>query len=286
MKKLILAALAGVVWFAIADVGKSTPKGFSDDFDASVKAAAESGRDLWVLFTGSDWCYWCKKLEKEVVSRPEFAVEGAKRFELVFLDFPSDSSLVRPEAVKRNRELADRFGIRGYPTILLVSSAGEKLMTAGRPEAGDDFAKYFEAQVEKAKLGPQLARLITPYADEFRALTKDWTDKAAEAFVDVDMDDISQFNGALKPLKELAPGFRAKAKEIRKRFRAERIPDGLSEEKDELLEEMFDFIKGLRLLIEGKRDRKECGNVQPIWKLFSNTSFCDYRYRVIRKETE
>ena len=56
-------------------------------------------------------------------------------------------------------------------------------------------------------------------------------------------------------LKKVAPDFRARAKEIRKRFRAEQIPEALSAQNEELLEEMFMFIKDLRLIIEGKRDR-------------------------------
>ena len=259
MKRIVLAALVCAAAGALADVGKSTPKGFSDDFDASVKAAEKSGKNLWVLFTGSDWCYWCKKLEKEAVSKPEFAVEGAKRFELVFLDFPNDKSRVRPELANRNRALAAKFGVRGYPTIVLAGPAGEKLMTARRPQAGEDFAAYFDGQLKKAKFAPQIAKMIAPYEKEFEALQKEWAAKASDAFKGIDHEDAAQFNGALDGLKKDAPGFRARAKEIRKRFRAEDVPEELSEEKEELLDGMFGFIKELRLLAEGKRDRKADG---------------------------
>ena len=57
-------------------------------------------------------------------------------------------------------------------------------------------------------------------------------------------------------LKKIAPDFRARMKAIRKRFRGEEIPEALSEQKEEVLQRMLDAIKDLRLIIEGKRDRK------------------------------
>jgi len=242
---------------AFAEVGKSTPKGFSDDFDASVKAAEKSGKNLWVLFTGSDWCYWCKKLEKDVISNPEFAVEGAKKFELVFLDFPQDKSRVRKELQNRNRELAAKYGIRGYPSIVLIDAKGEKLIDAERPSADDDFAEYFDEQLEKTKLAPDIARLITPYEDEFNALMEKFGKECAEIMKDAKRDDVAAWNAKWAGVKKIAPDCRAKAKEIRKRFRAETIPEGLKEKQEELLEEMFGFIKELRLISEGKRDLSE-----------------------------
>lgn len=149
MKKLWTMAMAAVMAVtALAEVGKTTPKGFTDDFDAAVKSAEKSGKNLWVLFTGSDWCYWCQKLEKEVLSKPEFVAAGKDRFEFVFLDFPNDETLVRKELAERNQKLARDFGVRGYPSIFIVDSKGCKLGSVIRPEADGDFAEYFKNAVE------------------------------------------------------------------------------------------------------------------------------------------
>ena len=260
MKKLITmgAAVAAITGLAgtTAETGKSTPKGFTDDFDAAMTAAAKSEKNLWVLFTGSDWCYWCKKLEKEVISKPEFAAEGAKKFELVFLDFPNDKSRIRKELAKRNRELAKKYGVRGYPSIVLVDAKGEKLIAADRPSGGENFAEYFDRQLKKIALVPDIKKFIHPYETEFTLLGGEWQKKVDESFKNVDGKDDKSVNAAMAELKKVAPDFRARAKEIRKRFRAEQIPEALSAQKEELLEEMFMFIKEIRLIIEGKRDRK------------------------------
>ena len=73
-----------------------------------------------MFFTGSDWCGWCKRLVKEVFVKPEFKKWAAKNVVLVELDFPRRTKL--PEATqKQNRELAQLFGVRGYPNIWFVT---------------------------------------------------------------------------------------------------------------------------------------------------------------------
>ena len=47
-------------------------EGWSNDYAASCKQAAEAKKDLLIDFTGSDWCGWCIKLNKEVFSHDEF----------------------------------------------------------------------------------------------------------------------------------------------------------------------------------------------------------------------
>ena len=60
-----------------------------DDFDEAVKLAKAENKDLLVDFTGSDWCGWCIKLNKEVFSQPDFAGYAKKNLVLVELDFPN-----------------------------------------------------------------------------------------------------------------------------------------------------------------------------------------------------
>ena len=38
-------------------------KGFDADYDAAAARAKVSGKPIFALFTGSDWCIWCKRLE-------------------------------------------------------------------------------------------------------------------------------------------------------------------------------------------------------------------------------
>src|SRR5882672_6835374 len=62
-------------------------KWLTDAKKAQEQAKAE--KKLVLLdFTGSDWCGWCIRLNKEVFSKPEFQDYAAKNLVLVEVDFP------------------------------------------------------------------------------------------------------------------------------------------------------------------------------------------------------
>ena len=64
MKTLIAIALTVPVLAAQAKT--STPAGWTDDYDVALKRAAAENKLVLADFSGSDWCGWCKKLDKEV----------------------------------------------------------------------------------------------------------------------------------------------------------------------------------------------------------------------------
>jgi thioredoxin-related protein len=97
------------------------------DVNKAINISVETEKPLFMFFTGSDWCGWCKKLVKEVFIKPEFAAWATKNVVLVELDFPRRTKL--PEATqKQNRELGQMFGVRGYPTGWFVTPE----LTAGK----------------------------------------------------------------------------------------------------------------------------------------------------------
>jgi protein disulfide-isomerase len=101
------------------------------EFDAAAAAAAESGKDLLVDFTGSDWCGWCHKLNDEVFDHQVFLDGVADQYVLVKLDFPrSDEAKAKVPNPDRNAELRDAHGVRGYPTILLMTWSTSARSTA------------------------------------------------------------------------------------------------------------------------------------------------------------
>ena len=86
VKNALLGILSvGLSFCACAgEVGKSTPTGFTDDFEAARAEAAKSGKMVLAVFSGNDRCHWCKVLEKNYLSKPEFVEEAEKGFVLVF----------------------------------------------------------------------------------------------------------------------------------------------------------------------------------------------------------
>ena len=76
-------------------------------------------KPIMLFFTGSDWCGWCMRLKREVFNLPDFKTWSDENVVLVELDFPRRKKL--PDNImKQNRELANVFAVRGYPTVWIV----------------------------------------------------------------------------------------------------------------------------------------------------------------------
>ena len=101
-------------------------EGWSHDFEAAKKQAASEKKDLLMDFTGSDWCGWCIKLEKEVLSQKAFKDFAAQNLILMEADFPKKKELPA-DLKKQNEALKKQYLNGGYPTIYLVDAEGKKL---------------------------------------------------------------------------------------------------------------------------------------------------------------
>ena len=137
-------AVAAAVCVGVASA-TSTPAGWTDDFEAAKAQAEKEGKLLLVDFSGSDWCGWCKKLDTEVFAQPEFLKGVKKDFVLVMVDSPKDKALLSEKATKQNPELVKKYGISGYPTVLIMDAAGEVLEKTGYRDGGAKaYVKYLK----------------------------------------------------------------------------------------------------------------------------------------------
>lgn len=127
---------------AAAVVKSSTPAGWTDDFEAAKKQATAEGKDLLVAFSGSDWCGWCIRLEHEVFSKGGFTEKVSELFVPVYIDNPNDTNRLSEVAKKQNGALTQYYRIRGFPTVLLMDSAGDVFAETGYAEGGPE--KYIE----------------------------------------------------------------------------------------------------------------------------------------------
>lgn len=104
-------------------LASAATKGWTTDFEAAKAQAKKEGKALLVEFTGSDWCPPCKKLHKEVFSKSSFVKSASQDFVLVELDFPQKKKL-DADLKKQNEDLAKKYKVRGFPTVLLMDSNG------------------------------------------------------------------------------------------------------------------------------------------------------------------
>lgn len=119
----------------------AVPDGWITDFPAALKLAKEENKSVLIDFTGSDWCGWCIKLDKEVFSKPEFEEYAKDNLIRVYLDFPSKKAQTEALAAQ-NEELASKYGIQGFPTILVLNSDGKPIGKTGYQRGGPE--KYIE----------------------------------------------------------------------------------------------------------------------------------------------
>lgn len=131
---LVIAAIVMVAGSALA--GELSWK---QDYDKAL-IDAKAGKKLVMVDVYTDWCGWCKKLDRDVYTDKHVQ-------ELVAKDFIPVK--INPEKTAYNRRIADKFGVRGYPHILFLDGDGKKLGEISGYVPADEFAKRLERAASK-----------------------------------------------------------------------------------------------------------------------------------------
>ena len=152
---LILSVVFAALVFSACSQERSSPEAgdveldWMTDFEAANARARESGKYLFMDFTGSDWCGWCIKLKKEVFSHEPFADFAEENLVLLELDFPKNKPQ-SDELKAQNEELAQRFGVRGFPTILIMSPEGKPVGQTGyRPGGAKAYVEHLQELIDE-----------------------------------------------------------------------------------------------------------------------------------------
>jgi protein disulfide-isomerase len=163
MKRTILAGLA-VMMMAVFNLKAETASEWVTDFEKASTNASKSGAFMLLDFSGSDWCGWCKKLDKEVFSKPEFKKYAKENLVCVLVDFPQH----KPQTKKlkdQNTALAKKYGVRGYPTVVILSNDGSLVGTTGyMPGGPQKYVDSLKAMIDdyKQKNPPKVTEGKTP----------------------------------------------------------------------------------------------------------------------------
>lgn len=144
MKKIIASLfLCGALYQANA----ADPTWLTDVPKAEAQAKTENKLVL-MDFTGSDWCIWCKRLERDTFSKPEFASYASTNLVLVQLDFPQDKPQ-SDDLKKANAALQKKYDVEGFPTLIALKPDGTVVWTqVGYLEGGP---AALIAELDKAK---------------------------------------------------------------------------------------------------------------------------------------
>lgn len=96
------------------------------DYRQALAQAAQEKKQVLLDFTGSDWCPYCVRMNKEVFNQREFKNFAANNLILVKLDFPRRKQLP-PDEAEQNRKLQEKFGVEGFPTYVLLDPSGKEV---------------------------------------------------------------------------------------------------------------------------------------------------------------
>jgi len=119
-----------------SSTGPTLPAGvWTTDYKAAMAQSRATNQKVFLFFTGSDWCGWCKRLDREILGTTEFLSYAKQNVILVKIDFPHDSVLP-PELIAQNEQLAKMYRVNGFPSIKVLDSKGRLVGELGYQEGG------------------------------------------------------------------------------------------------------------------------------------------------------
>lgn len=122
--------------------------GWTDNYDKALAQAKTENKKVLLNFTGSDWCPWCVKMDKDVLTQAKFKDYAKQNYVLVEVDFPQTKKLPK-HVQEQNEKLKGQFDIGGFPTFILLDSDGKQVgKVTGYVEGGPD---AFISQLEGKK---------------------------------------------------------------------------------------------------------------------------------------
>jgi thioredoxin-related protein len=104
------------------------------NFKEALAKSQSTGQPIVMLFTGTNWCPACMKLEKEVLTKPEFAQALGNQFVFFKAEFPDygeDAIMSSPYST-----LLQQYDINAFPTLIVINASGKQLYTVNYQAGG------------------------------------------------------------------------------------------------------------------------------------------------------
>lgn len=123
---ITICLLAGGTWAKDID--------WQANYDSALEKAKKDKKPVMIdIYT--DWCGWCKKLDRDTYSDKDVQAKLAKDFIAV---------KINPDENEKNALLEQRLGRAGYPHIVFLDSDGKKITEIRGYVPAAVFLKYLE----------------------------------------------------------------------------------------------------------------------------------------------
>jgi thioredoxin-related protein len=146
-KKVRIAGIIILLLFSI----NSMAQVWQTDFQKSKELASSHNKPIILVFSGSDWCAPCMKLEKEIWNSTQFKEYADKNFVLHKADFPrKKKNQVDDVQMQKNKALAEKYNTKGYfPLVVVLDKNGKVLGETGyKKMTPKDYIKHIESFIE------------------------------------------------------------------------------------------------------------------------------------------
>jgi len=121
------------------------------DYDKGLVRAKAENKYILIDFSGSDWCGWCIKLDREVFSKQAFKDYAEDNLVLVLVDWPQRSSNSK-EVQAQSRPILEKYGIQSFPTVLILSPDGNIIAKTGYQDGGPEaYVEHIKKLIAEAK---------------------------------------------------------------------------------------------------------------------------------------
>lgn len=222
----VLPLSAAVVLCASLAARAANPPGFIDDYDLALQRSEASGKPILAVFSGSDWCYWCRKLDQDFLQQSAFTAAVTNDIILLYVDSPKDTSILSEKARQANPGLVKKYGVRGFPSMMFLYGAkGQYVGDVKRKDMSPgDWGKYL---ADAARKMPLMLKHMKPWYDRAAVLKRD-ADRRVDEINAAPMTNEKKVEAIRQVVKEMS----AKAEALLKDFEKIEFPPELQAERE------------------------------------------------------
>ena len=116
-----------IIFILSLNTARLSAQDWRTDWDIAKVEAEQANKKLILVFSGSDWCIPCIKLEKEIWESPSFTQYAEQYYVLFRADFPKRKKNKLPETIQKlNDRLASEYNSKGYfPLVVVLDAKGK-----------------------------------------------------------------------------------------------------------------------------------------------------------------
>jgi thioredoxin-related protein len=129
----------------------SFSQNWKNNIEEAKTEAKALNKNILLVFSGSDWCAPCIKLDRTIFQTEVFKAEAELKWVLVKADFPKKKgNLLSAELTESNKKLAEKYNREGnFPLVVLLDATGKVIgITGYKNVSPTEYVKLLNSMVK------------------------------------------------------------------------------------------------------------------------------------------